>query len=47
MRVPGGLYSSLTLSGLHMVCFERPPRDSPIEVIASWGGNVAVTGAPA
>ena len=42
-----GIYSSVTLTGLHTVCFETytdPAR--PIAVIGTWGGTVTATGTP-
>jgi hypothetical protein len=44
MRIADGSYRSLTLEGLHMVCFDVDPRDPTVYVIASWGASVAVSG---
>lgn len=40
-----GSYSAITLTGLHMVCFESAAGStSPVEVIGTWGDVVSVTG---
>jgi hypothetical protein len=44
LRIADGSYASLTLQGLHMVCFDTRVNTPTVFVIASWGGNVAVTG---
>jgi hypothetical protein len=44
-RIDEGLYKSMTLRGLHMVCFGVPEHDSAV-VVATGGATTAVTGEP-
>jgi hypothetical protein len=44
MRLTPGRYSSISLVGLDMLCFERLPTDAHYTVVANWGGNTAVAG---
>jgi hypothetical protein len=46
VRLDDGLYQSMTLRGLHMICFGVPQHDNAV-VIASSGGTTSVTGEPA
>jgi hypothetical protein len=47
MRMADGRYSSITATGLHMVCFTKATDNPAAVVIASSGQIVAVTGVPA
>jgi hypothetical protein len=44
LRLADGSYRSMTLRGLHMVCFDTRVNIPTAVVIASWGGNVSVSG---
>ena len=44
LRLAEGDYRSMTLLGLHMVCFDVLPNEPAVFVIASWGGNVTASG---
>jgi hypothetical protein len=42
-----GTYTSVTITGLHLACFQVYPDPSqPVAVIGSWGDVVSATGSP-
>lgn len=42
-----GVYSSITMTGLHLVCFEvYPDPAKPVAVVGTWGETVTATGTP-
>ena len=44
MLLPDGSYRSMTMLGLHMVCFSSRANEPTAIVVASWGGSASVTG---